>query len=293
MRRRVAVALLAGLTATDASADPCVGAGFDKPFPGAVGVSTRHVDVPSPRFPGLWQEGSLGGYGYRLYANGEVQIDDPAPEPTWSITLLCGQIGTPCTETTEGTPPNAALTTARRLGQCFVAPDEVKAVPTEPEAPLTAPSTEGWALGQPPTPPEPEGSAPDVLSEEISEEAATSAPEDAPADPAQAIPDDAPIDTPEELATEQIEVLVEDALEATPDPVPVPPCGLATIPEGTAGFTLQRLLVAAGANPGPVDGLPGRLTRNALVEVLGQDAGGLTTDDAITALDAFLCTPAE
>jgi hypothetical protein len=74
---------------------------------------------------------------------------------------------------------------------------------------------------------------------------------------------------------------------------PVEPCGLAAVPEGGAGITLQRLLVLAGADPGAIDGFPGQLTRQAMTEALGAPSAGLETQDAIAALDRLLCGAAE
>lgn len=250
-----ALVLLSGpLLAGQAAAEACVGAAFERPFPGATGVETRHADVPSPRFPGLWQQGRINGDRFILYANGEATLIDGASEPAWTISVQCDLDAGTCTESAEGSPPEAAMQVARQLGRCFVAPDEVTApvVPPPPPAPV-APPTEGWALVP--------GSG-----------AVPAEPEDTTVEPT-------PAPAPE---------VTEPAPEPEPEPA-APPCGLATIPEGAPGLTLQRLLVEAGADPGPLDGLPGRMTRSALAQVLGDDARTLEIADAITALDAFLC----
>lgn len=143
-----ALVLLSGpLLAGQAAAEACVGAAFERPFPGATGVETRHADVPSPRFPGLWQQGRINGDRFILYANGEATLIDGASEPAWTISVQCDLDAGTCTESAEGSPPEAAMQVARQLGRCFVAPDEVTApvVPPPPPAPV-APPTEGWAL---------------------------------------------------------------------------------------------------------------------------------------------------
>lgn len=234
-----------------AAATPCVGTGFDHPFPGATGVVTRFADVPSPQFPGLWQEGTINGHGYRMYANGEASVQEAGPEPGWAVFLRCDLPGKSCTTTTEGTPPDAAIAIAGVMERCFIAPETVYApLPAPAEPALVAPPTEGWALAPTPSPePEPPETDP-------------TAPEPA----ASAVP-----------------------AEDTQTSAPAAPCGLAAIPDGSPGLTLQRLLVAAGADPGPLDGLPGRRTRTALTQVLGAAAGDLTTQEAVRALDAVLC----
>ncbi|QPM92251.1 peptidoglycan-binding domain-containing protein [Pseudooceanicola algae] len=234
--------LLSGaLAATQAQAAPCVGAGYDRIFPGATDVVTGFADVPSPRFPGLWQEGRIGGYAYQIYANGEASVSDPAPEPAWEISVQCDSAAKTCAQTTEGTPPEPALRVAEQMGLCFTAPESVATSAEMPSPPaVVAPSTDGWALSPPPQ-------------------------------------------------TETTEVAEDLEVADDSDLVPPAPCGLATIEEGTPGVTFQRLLIAAGADPGPVDGLPGPRTRAALSEVLGEASANLASEDAIAALDSFLC----
>lgn len=233
--RPLGLGLLAGIMATtQGAAEPCVGDSFDRPFPGATSVETRFADIPSPNFPGLWQEGRIDGYPYRIYANGEASLQDGGSDPLWSIDVLCPGDSDNCTQSVTGTPPEVALGIATRLGLCFVAPDRA-AVPVAP----------------PPAPPP-----------------VTVTPEAAPSEP--------PVAAPTVTA-----------------PKVTAPCGLAALPEGEPGITLQLLLVAAGGDPGPIDGLPGALTRDALGQILGPEAEGLTAEAAIAALDAFLCKAPE
>ncbi|MHA6327059.1 hypothetical protein [Roseivivax sp. CAU 1753] len=194
---------------------------------------TRYADVPSPRFPGLWQEGRINGDRYFLYANGEATLENGGAEPDWSITVLCDLEARTCTETAEGSPPEAAFLVANLMGQCFVAPDNLKTPAiTAPGPALVAPATEGWDVT--PKPGEP--------------------------------------------------------VAETTDPEPTSAaCGLAAVPDEDPGTTLQLLLVEADVDPGPIDGLPGRNTRQALVQVLGESAEDLELEAAVAALNAFLC----
>ncbi|MGO4906917.1 hypothetical protein ACEN2J_01150 [Pseudorhodobacter sp. W20_MBD10_FR17] len=70
---------------------------------------------------------------------------------------------------------------------------------------------------------------------------------------------------------------------------PTVPCGVNAIPQGPEGITVQRLLVLAGANPGRIDGFPGRRTRNAIVELLGAEGRTMPIPEVITALNQRLC----
>ncbi|WP_163850800.1 peptidoglycan-binding domain-containing protein [Pseudooceanicola aestuarii] len=249
-----ALTLAAGLLiGVQAQAAPCVGANFQRPLPGATGVETRFVDVPSPRFPGLWQEGRIEGHPYVIYANGEASLQEGRAEPRWSIFVLCDLDAGSCTQTAEGSPPAPAVTIATMLGQCFVAPEQVVAAPVRaPDRVVIAPPSDGWALTPPPDP--------------------VFAPQD-----------------PGALAEAAGSLGAANAAAVEP----TAPCGLQTVPEGEPGITLQLLLVEAGVDPGPIDGFPGRRTRAALAEVLGAEAARMEIAAATTALSEHLCAMAK
>lgn len=231
MRRAAALNPILGVVAslglaTAAHAETCVSATLDRPFPGASEVETRYADIPSPRFPGIWQEGRINGYFYRIWSNEEAVLQPGPRDPAWTISVICDTPDAPCREDREGTPPPEASDIAKALALCLTdlgfAGDTGASAPEPTPAPTAeAPATE---TGEPPN--------------------------------------------------------------QAPDPGP---CGLAKVENGPSGLTLQRLLVEAGADPGPLDGLPGELTRRALVEVIGASAEGLTEAEAITALDRALC----
>lgn len=203
--------LLAGLChAGSVMAEPCVTATFDVPLWGAENVVTKQVDVPSPQFPGLWQEGSIDGFFYTLYANSEGILRPSRNSTEWQIAIKC-EIGSEnCAMTETGSPSVDGMQTAARIAACLRG--EVMPAPEETPAP---------------------------------------------------------------------------AIEIAPAPPEL--CGKAAIPDGAAGITLQRLLVLAGGDPGPIDGYPGELTQTALVAVLGKDARTLDIAKAVAAMDDYLC----
>lgn len=203
--KAISAAVMLFCSVGSAVAEPCVSATFDTPLTGAVDVVTRYADVPSPQFPGLWQEGMLEGYFYTLYANGEGLLQSSRNAPSWEVKVTCTAEAGECSIKADGTPPENAQRLADVIAQCL--------------------------QGRPTT------------------EVAAPAPE------------------PEEKA----------------------PCGVATVEAGPEGMVLQRLLVAAGTDPGPVDGFVGNGTRTALAEVLGASSRGLAIPDAIAALDKFMC----
>jgi hypothetical protein len=194
-----------------AFAEPCVGPAFDVPLPGAQNVSTRHADVPSPQFPGLWQQGNIEGYFYALFANGEAVLKATQRSLEWDVKVSCEAGQETCVITANGAVPTDANRVADILGRCL--------------------------LGKPRK------------------------------------------DSP------KLEVVVE--------PTPELACGLAQVEDGPDGMLLQRLLIVAGADPGPVDGLVGGGTRKALAGVLGNASREMDIPAAVAALDQFLCTPTD
>lgn len=170
------------------------------------------ADVPSSRFPGLWQEGTVAGWPYRLFSNGDGDIQSDRRTPVWRIAFMCQAQTKDCSVTETGTPSDEVKRIAINLQSCL--------------------------LGLP-------------------------------------------------LETE---TTVED-LEPESAPVPLrqEPCGLALIPELSGAFALQELLRLSGANPGPLDGILGSQTREALAGVLGEESSELAVTDAIAQLDVFLC----
>lgn len=226
---------------TAAHSETCVSDTFDRPLPDATTVETRHADVPSPRFPGIWQEGQVDGFFYRIWSNEVAVLQSNRRSPLWTISVTCDGTDKACSQTVDGVPTPEALQTAGRLGKCLT------------DASFSGKIIETQSAQEALVPEEPV--APDVTTSALP-----------------AI--DAPVAPPSDVT----------------DP---PPCGLASLPDGETGITLQRLLVAAGADPGPLDGLVGQRTYRALADVLGEDAAQLAQSDAIQALDQFLCAPSQ
>lgn len=122
-----------GLLSGSAVSKPCVGAAFDLALKGANAVVTRRADIPSPRFPGVWQEGELNGFFYALYANGEGVLQTTRQSKDWQVTLLCDQAAKTCDRVETGTPPVQALDTVVTLKHCLLGTKR------KPVAPVTAP----------------------------------------------------------------------------------------------------------------------------------------------------------
>lgn len=207
MRTVLAIIAYTALGSGAAFAEPCVGPAFDVSLPGAQNVATRYADVPSPQFPGLWQEGNIEGYFYTLFANGEAILKSGRRSSEWDVRVLCEAGQEACVIIANGALPADANRLADVLGRCL----------------------QGKHLKSSPKP------------------------------------------------------------EVTIAPKPEIACGLKQVENGPDGMLLQRLLVVAGVDPGPVDGLVGGGTRKALVEVLGAASNDLDIPAAVAALDRFLC----
>ncbi|WP_243266623.1 hypothetical protein [Sulfitobacter sp. DSM 110093] len=152
--------LLLALCAPAAMADtaPCVSSTFDTPFPSAIDVVTRHADVPSPQFPGLWQEGTIRGFLYAMYANGEGYLKPSRERAGWEITFACPDQAQECATNTNGSPPAEAFAITNRLTSCLRGEVLTVSEP-EPEPPQAAPAIDN-------TDPEPEAESPSPCSAE-------------------------------------------------------------------------------------------------------------------------------
>lgn len=202
-------------TTSSAHSAPCVSGPLDAPFPGAVNVEWQFADIPSPRFPGVWQDGLLDGFFYSLFPGEEAVVSSSRRDPVWTLELSCDINGGKCKTVTTGAPPQDAIETSEKIGRCFLGEDLlVKAAPIKVEVKVTK----------------------------------------AEADP-----------TPEQKL-----------------------CGVATLPEGGPDITLQRLILAAGGDPGPIDGIVGPSTRKALKAVLDVETNSVK--DAIRKLETKLCS---
>lgn len=97
-------------------------------------------------------------------------------------------------------------------------------------------------------------------------------------------PDPAPIAVAVELAE-------PDTIQprARPAPTAPTPCGSATVDEATDIALMQRLLLLAGEDPGPVDGFLGPQSFAAMAAFVDNPGWDTPIRDVIAAIDAQLC----
>lgn len=381
--RSLALGMLGGASLmSSAFAEPCVGPGFEKPFPGATGVETLQVDVPSALFPGLWQQGLIDGFAFKIFANGSATLQDVQSPPAWSIVADCQQSA--CIREVSGSPPQVAWDAFKPLERC-IAPPVVK-VPKPTKTLSTKSATQKLAAKEKaqakvvdakpdpvkPTPKEPAPTKPAVKEPALSTKLAETKPTKEKVDPANTVPANSdtikfgpekPAPTkadpknvaPIKLDPSRADPVKSDSTKTTSNkPVQSKPAhtkgghleiettstarsALASVvPAGTAGtiamlgksapadaksvaeqrgqcidqealeaalascklpnivdenpvITLQQLLATAGADPGLIDGVYGARTKLALQQVLGFAGGGLEVNQAITAVETYLC----
>lgn len=143
-------AVLAGLIALPSVAvalPPCVGADLATPLPKATEVAQTTMDIPTARFPGIWQQGQLDGFAYRIFPDLTAVVFDERANTGWRIDLLC-TASARCVQKVVGSAPEAASAAAKAIGECLV-PVEERPRPPSP-APPAAPPHDGKATAVPP-----------------------------------------------------------------------------------------------------------------------------------------------
>ncbi|WOI57432.1 hypothetical protein [Palleronia sp. LCG004] len=275
------------LAATGAGAEPCVGASYDTPLPGAVEVERMYADVPSPTYPGLWQEGRVAGYVYRIFSNLSATLSDRGENPDWAIDLRCGGDPLACTRNAIGAVPERAEPVADEIAACLRGESVNSAILSQPSGTM-----DGLPLASLPA-----NGAPMESGAGLATAAALAMGEPAPVVRA---PSSTPGEPDRPSAQNELPTTPpgeEVGGEATrPDArlgvslQPADECGLDGVPrEGTPILVLQRLLDNAGHEIGAIDGLMGPRTRLALDAELGPGSAEMEIEAAITALDAALC----
>ncbi|WP_108258743.1 hypothetical protein [Mangrovicoccus ximenensis] len=104
-------------------AEPCVGPGFDRPLPGAVQSEQRFRDVPTARFPGIWQEGRIAGFSYQIASDLSAFVAPGFEAPEWQVVVLCDADAAGCEQRRTGDVPPGALPVAEMLGRCLLGED--------------------------------------------------------------------------------------------------------------------------------------------------------------------------
>jgi hypothetical protein len=107
-------------------ASPCVSDTFDRPLPGATDVVSFVTDVASVQFPAFWQQGNIGGFTYKIFANGEGVLRPTLAAQDWSIEMSCERLTQVCDFNPEGAPPDEAVRIAGVVGQCLIRADVVE-----------------------------------------------------------------------------------------------------------------------------------------------------------------------
>ncbi|MCQ0970512.1 hypothetical protein MLD63_08765 [Paracoccus sp. TK19116] len=133
MKALLAILYLAMASPAFCATAPCVGPALDLPLPGAEDVRQMSVDVPSARFPGVWQQGTVDGLVYRIFGDRTAILSDDIGSPSWQVRVDC--TASPCQSQAQGTPQVGADRIAGALGRCLSGQDvtasELRRVPPE------------------------------------------------------------------------------------------------------------------------------------------------------------------
>lgn len=283
MKATALVLLLALPGAARAQAEPCVGANFDRPLPGASAVERRFADVPTARYPGIWQEGRVAGHVYQLSSDISALLAPTREAPEWQVAVLCDPAAGTCEQQRSGEVPPAALDVADALGRCLLGePVSAADFGPDPAATLQGLPPEAGVTGEVRLFDSAAGLA--TAAGAMGARRAT-----APAAPATADAGDG-ADRPSAIEPAQGGQAATTEQDFDSSLRPPDDCGLDGIEADAPPVRrLQRLLAAQGFDPGPVDGLMGARTREALVSALGAEAAELSPQAAIAALDAAFC----
>lgn len=232
---RVVLLILALAWPGCVAAAPCVGAALDRPLPGAMDARQVSADVPTARFPGLWQQGRVDGLTYRIFGDGTAVLSDDPGAPRWQVRIECA--AATCRTTATGVPDAGADRIADALGRCLLGGDV-----TETDLRRAAPAF------------------PTGLSDDVPDRGRSLPPAAA-------------------LATAAGQAPRRAVARCMPDPA---------LFGDTPAQTVQRMLLAAGQDPGPDDGVLGARSRAALRAALGPGSDA-DVPHAILALLAMRC----
>jgi hypothetical protein len=351
-----ACAVLAGLVFLPPAAlalPPCVGTDLATALPKATEVAQNTLDVPAARFSGIWQQGQLNGFAYRIFPDLTAIVFDERANAGWRIDLICTEAAR-CQQTVVGTAPEAARAAAKAIGECLVPPEKIQLLPApaaaaplaakettaspalkapakpapDPKAKLPAPAIQPAIATAPGQTVKPEGAAkPSPPTPEAKPTgAAAPAPVPTPAPPIKTATPLPPTPLPKvtktpnggisptadvpgrntkrpsaetpATGTNQTATLAPSRLSSgaakpkgTAQPLHICPAP-SPADRGSAMRAIQRLLTSLGANPGPIDGVKGKRTAEALRAMLGPDAANLDAVSILIVLTGVICTNA-
>jgi hypothetical protein len=313
-------AVLAGLFALPTGAmalPPCVGADLATPLPQASAVEVGTADIPTARFSGIWQQGQLNGFAYRIFPDLTAMVFDSKAKTGWRIDLRCTTDAS-CTQTIVGTVPEAAKPVASLIGRCLI-PETPKPVLPKADFPAKEGPVKQALAAVPPPPavpaakvekdPAAKPAPPPAMAEKKPsatpkpEAAKPASPTQAKATPSPATAEKKPAVTPKPEAAKPSSPNQPPADSKKPDILPPQPPKFTAGPKAShlcaapspqdAGSTIraiQRLLKEAGANPGRIDGILGKRTKEALLETLGPDIAQQTPLAILMVLVAKSCS---
>lgn len=280
-----AYAVLAGLIFLPSVAmalPSCVGADIGTALPKATEVQWQTVDVPAAGFSGIWQQGQLDGFAYRIFPDLTAIVFNERANAGWRIDVRCSQAA-PCRQAFVGSVPDGAKAAAKTIGECLNPKDQA------PRTPVSA--RVGPTLKAPKTtlPPPAKATTPTPAAVAANSNKAA---------PSQSDPTNKATRTGKEAASSdgnrsQATVpsqLSSDAATSNKGSKPARICAAPSRNDaGSAIRAIQRLLISIGADPGPMDGVRGKRTVQALQATVGTDVAKLDPVSILIVLTAMIC----
>ncbi len=291
----------------------CPPQSLEEPLPGVREVTLTRTSVSTARFPGLWQDGKYGPaqLSYRLFQDGSGSVAQDLKLRGWHVDFSCDLETRTCTYEGRSSPPGQAFEAAKAIGDCLVAePPRSKKRPVILPAkavPLIRPARPGQNL------------SPDKVA--VALKVAPARQKDSTPAP------NRPVAGPDKKATAATgsgdgkagakpaasNATVTASTKSSGKPVvkatgkgsspAAPPATLATkkdappevrcwadwLPDEPVASRLQRMLLLAGFDAGPVDGHIGRRTQKALRLALPDDPKRDEMEEAVVELRKILC----
>ncbi len=290
----------------------CPPQSLEEPLPGVREVTLTRTSVSTARFPGLWQDGKYGAaqLSYRLFQDGSGSVAQDLKLRGWHVDFSCDLETRTCTYEGRSSPPGQAFEAAKEIGDCLIAaPPRSKKRPEIRPAKAAAqipPVSAGLNLS-----PGKAAVTPKVEpARQQASEPATNNPPAVPDKKAAAATGSRDGKTGERptasaatvtASTKSSDNLVVTAngnvSSATAPAVPAAPnvapaevrCWTDRLPEEPVASRLQRMLLLAGFDAGPVDGQVGRRTQKALRLALPDDPRRDAVEEAVVELRKILC----
>ena len=282
----------------------CPPQSLEEPLPGVREVTLTRTSVSTARFPGLWQDGKYGAaqLSYRLFQDGSGSVAQDLKLRGWHVDFSCDLETRTCTYEGRSSPPGQAFEAAKAIGDCLIA--EPPRSKKRPEILLAKAAAQvppvGAGLNHSPgkaavaprvEPARQQASAPATNKPAAATRSRDGKTGEGPTASA------ATVTASTKSSGNQVVTAPGKASSGTAPAVPAATkaapaqirCWADWLPEEPVASRLQRMLLLAGFDAGPVDGQVGRRTQKALRLALPDAPKRDAMEEAVVELRKILC----